>query len=301
MRIETLGLNFMDTEKVIASFLLVGEREAALVESGPTTCLPNLMEGLRSRGVSPEDVGRVFLTHVHLDHAGAAGNLAEVLPNATFYVHEVGHSHLIDPTKLLKSAAMIYGDRMEEMWGEVRPVPEERLSSLSGSEEMEAVDGTTLRAFHTPGHAYHHLAFFEPSSGALFTGDVAGVRIQGESYVRPPTPPPELDVEAWTSSLELIRGISPRSLLPTHFGRFEDVGRHLNELEHRLEKWASIAEKHDDGEELAAELEEVGEGELSEAGALSGDSERYRLAAEYRMLADGLLRYVEKFRRSGGR
>lgn len=301
MRIETLDLNFMSTEEISASFLLVGEREAALVESGPTTCLDSLMESLKEHRVSPEEVSRVFLTHVHLDHAGAAGNLAGLLPDATFYVHEVGYPHLVDPTKLLKSAARIYGDKMGEMWGEMRPVPEHRLESLSGGEEVDAVDGEVLRAYDTPGHAYHHLAFYEPSSGALFAGDVAGVRIPGESYVKPPTPPPELDVEAWLSSLDLIREISPHSLFPTHFGRFDDVGRHLNELEHRLGKWVSVADKHDDGGELAAELEEVGEGELLEAGALSGDSERYQLAAEYRMLADGLLRYVDKTRRSGGR
>lgn len=299
MRIETLDLGFMDREGVIASFLLVGEREAALVESGPSTCLERLMEGLRSHGVGPEDVSRVFLTHIHLDHAGGAGVLAGLLPRATFYVHELGRPHLIDPSRLLKSAGRIYGDRMEELWGEVRPLPQERLAGLpGGGEEVEAVDSEPLASHHTPGHAAHHLAFHEPASGALFAGDVAGVRLQGNSYVRPPTPPPELDVEAWRGSIEKMRQLNPSSLWPTHFGRFDDALRHLNELEYRLGKWLAIAEGSEDGATLAAELEAVGERELAEAGAFPGDSEGYRLAADYRMLADGLERYVHKKLRS---
>ena len=187
MKIETMDLGFMDTEEIIASFLLTGEGSTAIIETGPTTCIENLMRGLEDRGVAPEDVEKVFLTHVHLDHAGASGNLAELLPNATFYVHEIGYPHLVDPSTLVKSATRIYGEEsMEEMWGEVRAVPEDRLEKLEGGEEIEAAGGI-LVAHYTPGHAYHHLAFYEPESGALFAGDVAGVRLPGQSYVKPPT------------------------------------------------------------------------------------------------------------------
>ena len=232
MNIEIIDLDFMGREQIIASFLLRGEEgtSAALVETGPTTCLERLKAGLKDHGVSPEDVGQVLVTHIHLDHAGASGHLSELLPNATFYVHEVGFPHLVDPSKLVKSAARIYGENMDELWGEARPVPEDRIVILREGEEAE-VAGGILVAHDTPGHAYHHLAFLEPDSGALFTGDVAGIRRPGQSYIRPPTPPPEIDVEAWVRSIERIREIGPASLWPTHFGSYEDVGRHLGELE----------------------------------------------------------------------
>src|SRR3712207_3925828 len=209
MRIETIDLGFMGTEDIIASFLLVGEGSAAVIETGPTTCLENFMQGLKDNGVDPEDVRQVLVTHIHLDHSGASGNLAERLPNAVFYVHEVGYPHLADPSKLLKSSARLYGEEnMDELWGEVRPVPEDRLVTLEGGEEIE-VAGGLLSAHYTPGHAYHHLAYLEPESGRLFAGDVAGVRLPGQSYVKPPTPPPEVDVEARKGGIETMRKPEP--------------------------------------------------------------------------------------------
>jgi glyoxylase-like metal-dependent hydrolase (beta-lactamase superfamily II) len=202
-------LNFLGAEEIIASFLLLGEDSAAIVETGPTTCLDSLTGGFKEHGVAFEDIDQVFLTHIHLDHAGASGHLAELLPNATFYVHEVGRPHLVDPSKLWKSATRIYGERMDELWGETCPVPEDRLVVLSGGEELEAAGGV-LAAHYTPGHACHHLAYLEPDSGALFAGDVAGIRLPGQSYVRPPTPPPEIDLEAWVRSIEEIRQIARR-------------------------------------------------------------------------------------------
>jgi glyoxylase-like metal-dependent hydrolase (beta-lactamase superfamily II) len=303
MKIEIVDLNFMGTEHVIASFLLLGDDSAALVETGPTTCLERLMGGLENRGVSPEDVRRVFLTHIHLDHAGASGHLAELLPNATFYVHEIGHPHILDPSKLLKSATRIYGERMDELWGEARPVPGDRLAILKGGEELEAAGGA-LVAHYTPGHAYHHLAYLEPGSGALFTGDVAGIRLPGQSYVRPPTPPPEIDLEAWMQSIGLIRRLSPESLWPTHFGRFDDVGRHLGELEQRLQDWLLFVEERMDGgagrDEIADELKTKGDAEMLAEGASLEESEHYDLAGDYPTLVDGLVRYVSKRRKEPG-
>ncbi len=301
MEIEILDLDFMGTEHVIASFLLLGEGSAALVETGPTTCLGRLTGGLEGHGVSPEDVRQVFLTHIHLDHAGASGHLARLMPNATFYVHEVGYPHMVDPSKLLKSATRIYGERMDELWGEARPVPEDRLEVLEGGEELEAAGGA-LVARYTPGHAYHHLAYLEPESGALFAGDVAGIRLPGQSYVRPPTPPPEIDVEAWTQSIGLIRQLSPGSLCPTHFGRFDGVERHLVELEQRLQDWLLFVEERMDGgierNEIADELRSKGDAEMLAQGTQPEDSGRYDLAGDYPTLVDGLMRYVSK-RRSG--
>lgn len=299
MKVETIDLNFLGTEQVIASFLLIGEGSAAIVETGPTTCLKHLEAGLKTNGVSPEDVREVLLTHIHLDHAGASGHLAEVLPNATFYVHEVGYPHLADPSKLLKSAARLYGERMDELWGEVRPVPEERLVILGDGEEVEAAGGR-LVAHDTPGHANHHLAYLEPDSGSLFAGDVAGVRLPGQSYVRPPTQPPELDVEAFVRSIEKIRKIGPSTIHPTHFGSYDDVDRHLSELEQRLQDWLLFVEERvDEGasrEEISEELRMKGDAEMLAEGAAPEESERYDFAGNYEMLTAGILRYVERRR-----
>lgn len=299
MKIETIDLNFLGTEQVIASFLLLGDDSAALIETGPTTCLQSLMGGLDEHGVAPEDVRQVFLTHIHLDHAGASGHLAERLPNATFYVHEIGRPHLIDPSKLLKSATRIYGERMDELWGETHPVPEERIKVVADKDEIET-SGGTLTAYYTPGHAYHHLAYLEPDSGALFAGDVAGIRLPGQSYVRPPTPPPEIDVEAWMQSIGHIRDLSPKSLWPTHFGNYDDVERHLGELEQRLQDWLLFVEERideADTEEIADELKAKGDAEMLAEGAGPEDTEHYDLAGNYVMLVDGLMRYVSNKRK----
>jgi glyoxylase-like metal-dependent hydrolase (beta-lactamase superfamily II) len=240
------------------------------------------------------------LTHIHLDHSGASGHLAGLLPIATFYVPEVGYPHLVDPSKLLKSAARTYGERMDERWGEARPVPEDRLEVLEGGEELEAAGGV-LTTHYTPGHAYHHLAYLEPESGALFAGDVAGIRLPGQSYVRPPTPPPEIDMEAWVQSIERIRQIKPQSLLPTHFGRFDDVERHLAELEQRLQDWLLFVEERmdrgDGRNEITDELKSKGDAEMLAEGTQPRDSGRYDLAGDYPTLVDGLMRYVSKRRK----
>ena len=304
MKIETIDLDFMGTEQVIASFLLLDERgaSAALIETGPTTCLDRLTAGLKEHGVSNEDVRQVFVTHIHLDHAGASGHLSELLPNATFYVHEVGYPHLADPSKLVKSASRIYGERMEELWGEARPVPEDSIVILKDKSETETAGGV-LVAHDTPGHAYHHLAYLEPDSGALFTGDVAGIRLPGQSYIRPPTPPPEIDVEAWIQSINYIRQIGPNSLWPTHFGSYYDVERHLGELEQRLQDWLLFVEgQMDEGaerEEISDQLKAKGDAEMLAEGADTTESERYDLAGSYPMLTDGIMRYVIRRREKG--
>ncbi len=299
MRVETVDLDFLGTEEIIGAFLLAGETSAALIETGPTSCLDALMQGIKDRGVSSEDIRQVFLTHVHLDHAGASGNLAEILPNATFYVHEIGYPHLADPSKLVKSATRIYGEMMDTLWGEMHPVPEDRLVTLSDGEEVQAA-GTTITAHDTPGHAYHHHAYMEAESGTLFTGDVAGIRLPGQSYVRPPTPPPEIDVDAWQRSIEKVRNLDPRSIRLTHFGEYEDVERHLGELEQRLQEWLLFVESRlDDGqsrEEITDELATKGDAEILAEGGGSKEPDRYQLAGNYEMLVAGLARHVEKRR-----
>ncbi|MGH3088519.1 MAG: MBL fold metallo-hydrolase [Rubrobacteraceae bacterium] len=302
MRIETIDLNFMDTEQVIASYLILGEDSAALVETGPTSCLGSLTAGLKEHGVSEEDVRQVFLTHIHLDHAGASGNLSELWPNATFYVHEVGYPHMVDPSRLIESAGRIFGeDRMEKLWGEVRPVPEERIVKLEGGEEIEAAGGV-LSAHYTPGHAYHHLAFHEAQSGTLLAGDVAGIRRPGQAYVLPPTPAPEVDIEAWKASIETMRGVSPKSVCPTHFGCYDDVERHLSELEQRLQEWLLFVEERVDAglskEDMVEEFGAMCEAELLREGAGREDSEHYQVTGDYEVQLTGLIRYVSRQRKN---
>jgi hypothetical protein len=273
MKAEPIDLDFTGAREVTASFLLLGGSSAALVETGPSTSLENLIRGLRERGVSPRDVQQVFLTHVHLEHAGAAGHLAGLLPNAVFYVHVIGYRHLVDPTKLGEGATRVYGERMDELWGEVRPVPEDRLVALSGSEEAGAADGV-LVAHHTSGHARHHLAYHELESKTLF------------------------DPQAWARSIALIRRLEPRNLAPTHFGTFEDVDRHLDELEWRLRDWLLFVEQRVDAErtkdEITDELRARADAGLLVEGARPGVAERYELAGSMGVFVDGLLRYFER-------
>jgi glyoxylase-like metal-dependent hydrolase (beta-lactamase superfamily II) len=208
-----------------------------VVDPGPSSCLSALLPVLE------EHPPRVLaLTHIHLDHAGASGSLLERFPDLEVWVHERGAPHLIDPGKLLRSAGRLYGADMERLWGEVLPVPADRLRVLSGGEAI-----APFRVAYTPGHASHHVSYLHEASGWAFTGDVTGVRI-GAGPVLAPTPPPDIDLRAWRASLDLIEGWRPRRLAPMHFGARDDVGRHLAELREHL----------DEVEVMARELDEAG-------------------------------------------
>ena len=224
--IHTIDLNFRGLPGAIAAYLIPHAHGAVLVESGPGSTIPALQAGLRVHALSERDITDVLLTHIHLDHAGAAGWLAS--QGALIHVHEVGAPHLIDPERLLSSAARIYGDEMETLWGEFLPVPEERLSVLHDGDVVE-VGGLRLRALDTPGHAYHHFAYL--FQDVCFTGDIGGVRMFNMRHLRLPMPPPEFNPEVWRRSLERLKYEHAlgafRRIAPTHFGIFEDLGWHL--------------------------------------------------------------------------
>lgn len=206
-----------------------------IVDPGPESSLPTLLDALgdwRPRGI--------LLTHIHLDHAGATGTLARLWPEVEVHVHERGAPHLADPGALLASAQRLYGDQMERLWGAVEPVPARRIHALSGGER---IDG--LQVAYTPGHASHHVAYFDEESGCAFTGDVAGVRIAGADIVLPPTPPPDIDLEAWNESLSTVAEWSPSQLAITHFGAVERPFEHLAVLRDRLTAWATLARELD--------------------------------------------------------
>lgn len=281
----------------VAAYLLADGEDLAVVEPGPGSTLPALLGALEAVGRTPAEITRILVTHVHLDHAGAAGALALLSPRARVHVHPRGAPHLADPSRLLASARRIYGDRMDELWGEMLPVEPARLRILQDGEEV-AVGGRVLRAVDTPGHAWHHHAYWEPGEGLLFGGDVTGIRLAGAAYVRPPTPPPDLDVEAWLVSLERIRALRPRRLLPTHFGGSTDVDWHLDELARRLREWTDWAGARlaagDDLDALAAALRRKAHAEAAVACGGEADALAYEEAVPSPMLAGGLHRYLTR-------
>ena len=215
------------------------EIDGVLVDPGPESCLESLLEGL-GEGFEPK---AVFLTHIHFDHAGASGALVKRFPSLPVYMHERGARHMIDPERLVSSATRLYGeDGMKHLWGEVVPVPEANVHVLQGGETH--VEGAFTVAY-TPGHASHHVAYLHEDTGFALCGDVAGVRVEGHDFVLAPTPPPDIDLEAWEASLELIGGWRPNGLGITHFGRVDDVVGHLDRLRTALREQAELAERLD--------------------------------------------------------
>jgi glyoxylase-like metal-dependent hydrolase (beta-lactamase superfamily II) len=248
------------------------------VDPGPASCVDTLLDRL-----GPVEPRALLLTHIHLDHAGATGVLCRRYPNLAVYVHERGAPHLIDPSKLLESAGRLSGDDMWELWGEVAPVPEERLHVLAGGESVEG-----FRVAYTPGHASHHVCYLHEDSGDAYVGDVAGVRLPPYEHTVAPTPPPDIDVEAWFDSLHTVASWNPRSLCLTHFGQVTDVADHLHRVRHALTESADSARL--DGEEgFIAKLESS----LAEA-TDPATVEAFEQAAPPDQLYQGLSRYWRK-------
>ncbi len=225
--IHTLDLNFLGIPNAIAAYLIPHAHGGVLIECGAGSTVESLKSALAAHHLNPEAISDVLLTHIHLDHAGAAGWLAR--KGARIHVHEVGAPHLIAPEKLLRSAGRIYGDQMETLWGEFVPVHEEQLCILQDNDEIE-IEGLVFHALDTPGHAYHHMAYlFEKT---CFSGDVGGVRMAGSArrHVRIPTPPPEFHLEKWRESVQRLAALEIDFIAPTHFGIFDDPASHLRAL-----------------------------------------------------------------------
>lgn len=292
----TIDLLFLDQPEVIAAFLLRGRDEAALVEVGPASTIGTLLAALSRAEVPRESVRHLLVTHVHLDHAGAAGQLLEYLPNARVYAHEIGVPHLADPARLVASATRIYGAMMDRLWGRIAPVPSERLVALHDGQQL-AVAGHLLDVLYTPGHARHHVAFRDVESGVIFTGDAAGVRIEGCSYVRPPTPPPDLDLDVWEETLDRLAALDAPVFYLTHFGRCEGTAEHLAQLRARLRTWEQVVlEGLRAGREQAAialTLQRLGDEELARI-ADPATIRRYESASSYVMNAGGYIRYLTR-------
>lgn len=289
--------NFQGIPGVIGSYLLAGADDLTLIETGPSTTLATLLAGVRACGFEPEDITQLAVTHIHLDHAGSAGVLVRKLPRARVLVHPAGAPHLIDPSKLLVSASRVFGDAMERLWGEVQPVPAERVDVLEDGATFTA-GGRTLTALDTPGHAFHHFAYHDAAAGLVFTGDVAGVRLGRAPYVRPPTVPPEFKLELWRASAERLRALRPRALCLTHFGQYEDVDWHLDDLLCRLFYWSGWVEARLEAEPdttvVAGELRRRGDAEIVDAAGSDDLIGPLELATSYQMTVDGMARYFQR-------
>ncbi|MGC1686073.1 MAG: MBL fold metallo-hydrolase, partial [Candidatus Acidiferrales bacterium] len=225
-------------DRYIACCLLDCGNELALVDPGPSSTLDELVRRLKERCASISDVGTILLTHIHFDHAGATGTLVEQNPRIRIFVHERGAAHLIDPSRLLKSASRVFGSNIEEFWGAFKPVPGRNLSILNGGEEI-TIGERRFEALYTPGHAIHHVSYFEMDSKVAFVGDAAGVRIT-DSYVYPATPPPDVDLAQLNESADLIESRDPQHLFLTHFGLAGNVKWHMTEFRNRLERWSEF-------------------------------------------------------------
>ena len=292
-----LDLDFQGAPGVVAAFLITDPSGHTLVETGPGSTLMTLENAVHETGARLEDVNRIAVTHIHLDHAGASGSLLRMLPDARLFVHPKGAAHMVDPSKLLHSAARIYGDRMDALWGAFEPCPPDRVVALEDGAEVDC-GSRTLVALHTPGHASHHIAFHDADLRSAFTGDVGGVRLEGASYVRPPTPPPDIDVEAWHVSVDRLRSLGLRHLDLTHFGRFSDPAPHLDALLRRLDDWTAwVAEHVALGETAESMAEQISVRSSADIAAEVPDpalARAYELATPSRMTIDGLTRYLSR-------
>jgi glyoxylase-like metal-dependent hydrolase (beta-lactamase superfamily II) len=238
MSIHTLDLHFQEHKQAIAAYLIESRGELALVETGPGSTLTNLLMKICELGFNPHDVKKVLVTHIHLDHAGAAGWWAQ--QGATVYVHPRGAAHLIDPTKLMNSARMVYGDQMESLWGEMLPAPADKVVTLEDG-ECVTVGDVALTAMDTPGHARHHLAF--ACGEVCFTGDVAGMRLPGSDYLSVTAAPPQFDPVAYLDSLSRLQDAGFQKLYLTHFGVVTEVSQHLAKYASRVSEVYNTVEK----------------------------------------------------------
>jgi glyoxylase-like metal-dependent hydrolase (beta-lactamase superfamily II) len=271
---QQIDLMHLGHERVIGSWL-IGD---VLLDPGPQSCMETLLAALDGR---PPRV--IALTHIHLDHAGATGSLVARFPDVEVWVHERGARHLIDPSKLLASAGRLYGQDMDRLWGEVLPVPEGNVRALAGGEGLPGFE-----VAYTPGHASHHVSYLHTGTGTAFCGDVAGVRILPQGPVFAPTPPPDIDLPLWRASLDVLEAWRPQAIVPTHFGRYEDVADHLAAIRESLgemERWAREGDLRSFVAAMEGKVEEKGDPEVTRA---------YEQAMPPQQSYAGLQRYIQR-------
>ncbi len=293
IKIHTLDLNFLGKENGIAAFLVECPDGPILIESGPHSTLPVLTKAIEAVGFATTDIKHVFLTHIHLDHAGAAWCFAD--QGAKVYLHPRGYKHMHDPSRLLASAKMIYKEKMDMLWGTLKPIKEELLTSVDHLEEV-SIGATKVIAHHTPGHAQHHIAW--QIGDVVFTGDVAGVSIN-HGPVIPPCPPPDIDREAWLSSIDHLLSLPDiKQYYLTHFGLIENIPEHMAELKVAIEDYTGFMEPFAKAgktvDECLPDFQDFVKKYLMEHGLDPKDADAYQAANPSDMSATGLLRYWSK-------
>ncbi|MGB6669923.1 MAG: MBL fold metallo-hydrolase, partial [Candidatus Acidiferrum sp.] len=237
-----LDTHWMGRPRSIAAVLLESGGHRAIIDPGPASTLPTLRELLGVRGIGVSDLNAILLTHIHLDHAGATGALIKENPNLEVYVYKAGMLHLADPSKLLASAERLWPGELGNLFGETLPVPFGNLRILKGGETL-ALGSRNLDVFYTPGHASHHVSYFDSSDGTAYVGDTTGFHIEGQPYVVPLAPPPDIDLELWNASLDAIEARKPARLFLTHFGYSNDPAAHIAEYRANLRRWGALAAK----------------------------------------------------------
>ena len=294
---EYIDLNFLGRPGIIATAVLQSAGGVALIDPGPSTTMAGLEGALSGKGIRFTDVRQLLLTHIHLDHAGATGTIVKANPRIEVFVHERGAPHMIDPRRLIASATRLYEGDMERLWGEFLPVPADRVRVLAGGETITA-GGRELRVAYTPGHASHHVSYFDPSGGVAFVGDTAGIRRTAGTYVMPPTPPPDIDLDAWRSSADRILDWDPDTLFLTHFGPFHGARTHFQQLFERLAEWSRtvrrlIADTSLDDEAKEEAFVEAGLQDLKRTVG-EGEAAQYGRAGRLDYSWQGLARYWMK-------
>jgi glyoxylase-like metal-dependent hydrolase (beta-lactamase superfamily II) len=273
--LRLLDLHFGGREHAVGVYLVDTTDGPALFDCGPTATLPALGAGLAEHGLKLEDVRHLLLSHIHLDHAGAAGTIVQRHPDLKVWVSAIGAPHLVDPSRLESSARRLYGSLFDTLWGELAPVPEANVHIAEG-------DVLGWESFPTQGHASHHISYFR--DGTVLAGDAVGVRMPGASYIVPVSPPPDIDVEVWHATIDAIRTRKPERLALVHFGIHEDVGSHLDRLDAELDRWAARVRNGMDQDEFVA---------AAQADS-AGDAELYDRVAPFWQSWHGLRRYWDK-------
>jgi glyoxylase-like metal-dependent hydrolase (beta-lactamase superfamily II) len=294
--ITSLDNLWMGRPRSIAAGLLESDGHRAVVDPGPGSTLETLRQRLQARGIGVGDLDAILLTHIHLDHAGATGALVRENPRLAVYVHKLGAPHVIDPSKLLASAARLWPNDLKLLFGEALPVPAENLRILEGGETL-TLGSRKVEVVYTPGHASHHVSYFDKTEGVAFVGDTAGVRIEGNSYVMPATPPPDIDLGIWDTSFAAILERKPARLFLTHFGFSDNPSEHILLFRERLHRWAA----------LTAEILRTAASDSAAMDAFmfttyaeisqhvpGGEAEHYAFSAGLNLSFLGLARYLRK-------
>jgi glyoxylase-like metal-dependent hydrolase (beta-lactamase superfamily II) len=291
--IYLLDTEHLDFTGTVGVYLVPSDKGFALIETGAGSTLETVKKSIAELGLDLLNLKAILVTHIHLDHAGAAGQLVAET-GATLYVHERGAPHLIDPSRLLASAERIYGEKMQHLWGRMLPAPAEKVVTLKGGERLNIV-GHDVEVIYTPGHASHHVSFLL-NDEAMFTGDAAAIRFEGSPIIRPALPPPDIDLETWRDSVQKMIEAKPERLLLTHYGEVQDAENHLRQVIERNDQWTNVIlegmQNGEDAKRLEHRLRDLSLKELG--GSSPGVIQRHRMTSNDEMTVMGVTRYWQK-------